>query len=87
MKMTELLTDERVCSKAYELIEGANKLKKAKKFFERIDRKPDFLDGLYKMEFWEHIDEIDTKLLETIEEVNRAIAFLIFRELNNKIND
>lgn len=87
MKPIELLTNKIAADKVCELLEGANKLKDAKKYFEKIDRTPEFLNDLHQREFFEYIDDVDIKLLETIEGVNRAITFLIHCELDNKINN
>lgn len=87
MKTIELLTDKRAIDAIHELLEGANKLKVAKKYFESLERKPEFLEFYLQSSFFELIDLIDVKIFEAIEETNKSISFIVRCGLDGKIND
>lgn len=87
MKKIELLSEKRSSDVVFELLSGSNKLKEVKKYFDKMSRKPEFLDETQRNDFFEYIDSVDIKIFETIEEVNRCISFVVHCDLDNNINN
>lgn len=86
MKPIELLKDKEAVKAINELITGANKLKDAKKYLDKIDCEPGFLYEAYHKEFFEHMDNIDIKVHEAIEFINKTVAYIINNQLDKEIN-